>query len=101
MHNNGDATTLGDASRRLRHDLGDFFGAFTRSKEGLSSQLGSFVRERPIASVAIAFGIGYVLGGGLLSRATSRLLGVGARMAGLALARNLMGDAFTANPGRP
>src|SRR5687767_11349796 len=94
MQNNGDATTIGDASRRLRGDLGDLFTAFTRSRDDLSDRIGGFVRERPIASVAIAFGIGYVLAGGVFSRATSRLLAIGMRMGGLALARNLMEDAL-------
>jgi hypothetical protein len=101
MQKTGDAQTIGDASRRLREDLGDLFTAFTRSKEDLSGRLGGFLHERPIASVAIAFGIGYVLAGGVFSRATSRLLAIGARIYGLKLARNLMGDAIDAQPGRP
>ncbi len=37
-------------------------------------------REHPGRSVAMAVGVGYVLGGGLFSRLTARLLGTGIRI---------------------
>ena len=37
-------------------------------------------RKHPIRSVAVALGVGFVLGGGLFSRVTARLVGVGARI---------------------
>jgi hypothetical protein len=40
-----------------------------------------FVDERPIASVGIAFGAGYLLAGGLYSKTTARLLKLGTRLA--------------------
>jgi hypothetical protein len=101
MQKNGEPQSIGEASRRLRGDLNDLYGAVTRSKEDLGARLGSYLRERPYGSLAIAFGIGYVLGGGLFSRASSRLLGIGARVYGLKLARNLMGQALHAQPSRP
>jgi len=101
MQNNGDPQSIGEASRRLRGDLGDLYAAVTRSKEDVSARLGTFIRERSYASIAIAFGIGYVLGGGLFSRASSRLLAIGARLYGLKLARNLMGDALHVQASRP
>ncbi|MCL2011361.1 MAG: hypothetical protein FWG75_01025 [Cystobacterineae bacterium] len=39
------------------------------------------VRMRPYASLALAFGAGYVLGGGLNSRMTVRVLGLGLKVA--------------------
>ena len=36
--------------------------------------------EHPGRSVAIAVGVGYVLGGGLFSRLTARVLGMGIRI---------------------
>lgn len=39
------------------------------------------VRKRPYASLALALGTGYVLGGGLTSRTTVRLLGLGLKVA--------------------
>ncbi len=41
----------------------------------------------PYAMVAAALGVGYVLGGGLFSRTTARLLGVAGRVAALPLIR--------------
>jgi len=101
MQKNGDPQTVSEASRRLRGDLGDLYSAVARQRDDMTTRVGAFARERPITSLAIAFGIGYVLGGGLFSRTTSRLLGVGARVYGLKLARNLIGDALHAQPGRP
>ena len=100
MQKNGDPQSIGDASRRLRGDLNDLYAAVTRSKDDLGVRLGTYLREQPHAALAIAFGIGYVLGGGLFSRASSRLFGIGARLYGLKLARNLMGDALHAQPSR-
>lgn len=37
-------------------------------------------RKNPLRSVAVALGVGFVLGGGLFSRLTARVLGAGARM---------------------
>jgi len=39
------------------------------------------VRARPYASLAMAFGAGYILGGGLTSRTTARVLGLGLKVA--------------------
>jgi hypothetical protein len=46
------------------------------------------VRRHPYAMVAAALSVGYVLGGGLFSRTTVRLLGVAGRVATLPLIRN-------------
>src|SRR5580692_10583995 len=37
-------------------------------------------REHPIRTVAVALGVGFVLGGGLFSRLTARIVGTGARI---------------------
>ena len=38
------------------------------------------VREHPIRTVAVALGVGFVLGGGLFSRLTARIVGTGVRI---------------------
>ena len=38
------------------------------------------IDERPVRTVALAVGAGYVLGGGILSRLTFRMVGVAARL---------------------
>jgi hypothetical protein len=60
------------------------------------------VRRHPYAMVAAALGVGYVLGGGLFSRTTIRLLGVAGRVATLPLIRSeLIGLAEAMISGAP
>ncbi len=60
------------------------------TRDDLYTSVTSWVRERPFTGLGIAFGIGYLLGGGLWSRTTARVLGMGARYGLGALARNLI-----------
>jgi hypothetical protein len=48
--------------------------------ESLPDRLLRQTREHPGRSVALAVGVGYVLGGGLFSRLTARILGTGVRI---------------------
>lgn len=49
-------------------------------------------REHPYAAIAAAFGVGYVLGGGLFSSTTARLLGLGVKLAAVPLVQNMLLD---------
>lgn len=51
------------------------------SKRSFADEVLRQTREHPGRSLAIAVGVGYVLGGGLRSRLTARLLGAGIRSA--------------------
>jgi len=73
-------------------------------------EIGQFLREqaeqRPYASLATAAATGYVLGGGVPSRLTGFLFGLGSRLAVEMFLRELIGDAarqpsHTAASGRP
>jgi hypothetical protein len=56
----------------------------------------AFVEAHPVGAVATALGVGYVLGGGLFTRLTYKLLGLGVQFALLpALERELSGLAGT------
>jgi hypothetical protein len=66
-------------------------------KDAVSSQAQSFsesvdlrgrVQRNPIAMVAAAMGVGYVLGGGLFSPVTARILKIGVRLALLPLLKS-------------
>jgi hypothetical protein len=46
-----------------------------------STGIASVVREYPYAAVGAAFGVGFVLAGGLFSPATRRLVGLGLKVA--------------------
>jgi len=48
--------------------------------ESLADKLVRQTREHPGRSVAMAVGVGYVLGGGLFSRLTARIVGTGIRI---------------------
>jgi hypothetical protein len=79
-------------------------------KEAVASQAESFTRSidlrgrvqrNPLGMVAVAAGVGYVLGGGLFSPLTGRLLRVGLRLALIPLVKsqlsNIAGSSQTAD----
>jgi len=75
--------SLGRAARSFRgqvrttaEDLGHAFDVRRR------------VRRHPYAFLAAAAGVGYILGGGLFTRTTARLLGVAGRVAALPVIRS-------------
>jgi hypothetical protein len=70
------ARTLRQQARSTAEDLGHAFDMRHRT------------RRHPYAMVAAALGVGYVLGGGLFTRTTARLLGVAGRVAALPLIRS-------------
>jgi hypothetical protein len=49
--------------------------------EAFSGALREKIRARPYASLAVAFSAGYILGGGLNSRTTMRVLSLGFKVA--------------------
>ncbi len=83
---------VSDAARKLSESLGELGRALSDGRQGIVEPMAEFIQERPLAAVGIAFGVGYVLGGGLFSRTTGRVIGLGWRLGGMALARNLLGS---------
>ena len=53
----------------------------TEKANELRTTVTNFVQAKPLQSVGIAFGIGYVLSGALVSRTTARLAQIGLRFA--------------------
>jgi hypothetical protein len=51
-----------------------------RPESSLADKLVRQTREHPGRAVAMAVGVGYVLGGGLFSRLTARIVGTGIRI---------------------
>jgi hypothetical protein len=67
---------------------------------GQALDLRGRVQRHPYGMVAAALGVGYVLGGGLFSSLTFRLVGLGVRLAGVPLVKNqLLGLAEAAASG--
>lgn len=50
------------------------------------------VEKHPYGMLAAAFGVGYVIGGGLFTPTTGRILGLGARLVGVPMVRNALLD---------
>ena len=72
---------IGEVASRLREDLGMLRNAIGRERADLEGRLQTLFDTHPLATLAAGFGIGYVLGGGLLSRRTLSLFRLGARVA--------------------
>jgi hypothetical protein len=76
------------------HSLGRAAHSFRTQVRSTAEELGHAfdvrrrVRRHPYAFLAAAAGLGYVLGGGLFTRTTARLLGVAGRVAALPVVRS-------------
>lgn len=67
-----DSRTLMDDSKRVFNDVQQLYDNM-RAK----GSIGEYYQENPYAVLAAAAGVGYVLGGGLFSPFTKRLLKIG------------------------
>lgn len=68
-------------TRHVREDAQALAGSLSEAAEEAADYLRVQLQERPYVALGVAAGVGYVLGGGLPSRLTGMLLGVGARLA--------------------
>ena len=92
MRSNGPAGQphgFADRVRQIGDDAQILSAAVRDAAADLESYLTEHVRRSPARTLAVAAGVGYVLGGGLRSRLNSLLLGVGARLAMAVAARQL------------
>jgi hypothetical protein len=64
----------------VQEDLNELGHAIRRRTGELRDAARGFVDEHPLASVGLAFGVGYVLSGALVSKTTARLLTFGGRL---------------------
>ena len=53
---------------------------WSQRTQEVRAAVSSFVEERPLAAVGIAFGAGYLLSGALFSRLTARVVGAGSKL---------------------
>jgi hypothetical protein len=89
-----------DAARKVSQGIGELTRALSDGRQNVVEPVAQFVQERPLAAIAAAFGLGYVLGGGLFTRTTGRLLGLGWKLGGMAVAKNFLGNFTDAAGGR-
>jgi hypothetical protein len=66
-------------SERMRDDLSLFGASLRREAEELRETAYRMVNQHPYASLGAAFGVGFLLAGGLFSRTTARTLSLGTR----------------------
>ena len=93
MRNEGtNEPRVSEAARKVSEGLGELGRALNDRREGIVEPIAELIQERPLVALTLAFGVGYVLGGGLFSRATGRALGLGWRLGGVAIAKNLFGS---------
>jgi hypothetical protein len=72
---------ISEVAHRLREDVGMLMSAIERKRDAIEERMRGLVEEHPVASIAGAFGIGYVLGGGIFSRRSRPILGIALRLA--------------------
>jgi ElaB/YqjD/DUF883 family membrane-anchored ribosome-binding protein len=80
---------LTEAGRQIRGDAQQLVTHVSEARTEVQTYVTDMVRERPLATLGVAAGIGYLLGGGLSSRLTVLALGVGTRFAMALAAREM------------
>jgi hypothetical protein len=73
-------TTSDDGDEAAKSGRRDAPGETDRPLADVKADLGALVAEHPVGVLATALGVGYVLGGGVFTRLTSRLLRLGLRL---------------------
>ena len=72
---------ISEVAHRLREDVSMLMSAIDRERGALEDRVRGLVDEHPVATLAGAFGIGYVLGGGIFSRRSLPVFGIALRFA--------------------
>jgi hypothetical protein len=85
--------SLGEVSERVRQDFGAFRDALQRETADLRQTANKYIQEHPLYAIGAAFGVGFLLSGGLFSKFTVRSLGFGARFFVGRMLREVIGGA--------
>jgi hypothetical protein len=72
--------TVGEAREQLRGDIEMVRQVVSEKAGELRDSVHTLANEHPLATVGMAFGVGFLLAGGLYSKTTARLLGLGGRL---------------------
>lgn len=72
---------ISEVAHRLREDVSMLMSAIDRERGALEDRVRGLVEQHPVATLAGAFGVGYVLGGGILSRRSLPVFGIALRYA--------------------
>lgn len=74
-----DHPSLSEVRDKVREDLNLFREAVERESNAFLSSARDWIEEHPYAAVGAAMGAGFLVSGGLFSRATTRTLAFGTR----------------------
>ena len=85
--------SLSEVSDKMREDFTQLREAVQRETDALSRQARSYIEQHPYAAVGAAFGVGFLLSGGLFSRTTARTLAFGTRFLVGRLVRQMIAGA--------
>jgi len=81
--------SLGDHGRHIQHEAEALAAAVCDTADGVQLYVAEQVEHRPLTTLGLAAGIGFVLGGGLSARLTVVVLGTATRLATAVAARAL------------
>jgi len=84
-------SALAERGRQFQSDAQKLVGHVQEARGEIQTYVTQQVRERPVATLAAAAGVGYLLGGGLSSRLTLLMFGFATRF-GMAVAAREMGS---------
>jgi hypothetical protein len=76
-----DPRSIGDHARQIRKDATTLATEVRDTSADLEQYLNEQLKQHPYATLGVAAGLGYILGGGLRSKMTMVLLGLGTRLA--------------------
>jgi glycine zipper-containing protein DUF883 len=88
-----DEPSLSEVSNKMREDLDLLREAVQRETDHFANEARTYIQQHPYAAVGAAFGVGFLLAGGLFSRATARGISFGARFFLGRAIRQLVGGA--------
>lgn len=86
----GSTPSLENLGERVREDVKLIRRAAERQRDEILGRVRELVKEQPLLALGAAFGIGYLLSGALISRATGKMLLLSSRLAFAALLKQLV-----------
>ena len=92
--------SLPEHARSIREDASTLVSSVDHAIGDYRLRLGASLRDRPYATLAVAAGAGFVIGGGVATSLTRFLLATGGRLV-LALAMKRVGDSLETALGSP
>ncbi|MDZ4684422.1 MAG: hypothetical protein SH850_04980 [Planctomycetaceae bacterium] len=102
--NREDMHALADHGRQIQHDAEALAAHVRDAGSSLQGFLTEQVEQRPLTTLGVAAGLGYLLGGGLSSKLTVLMFGVATRIGAAVIAREVAAQIsqsdWSGNPNR-